>query len=132
MLGTGQRNPGHSPDTSQIASKCYLHLLLFSVPTSFLSSMKIFSSLFRFNTACQTCFYTCQRSNSKDFRGWGSGSDDGLEKLVYCAVRDPFEETEVAGFLGVTPMHTSTFSKFLAICRILQLYSKAGAHCNHD
>lgn len=47
-------------------------------------------------------------------------------------MRDPFEETEVAGFLGVAPMHTSTFSKLLSLCRILQLYSKAEVHRSHN
>ena len=47
-------------------------------------------------------------------------------------MREPFEETEAAGFLGVAPVHTSTFSRFLSLCRILQLYSKAEAHCSHD
>lgn len=136
MFGTGQRNPGHSPDTSQIASKCRLHLLLSSVPPSLLSSLEIFSSLFRFNTACQTCFYTRQRSNCKDCRDWGGGSDDVLlpwlgEASLLCSER-PFEETEVADFLGAAPMHTPTFSKLLSLCRILQLYSKAEAHCSHN
>ena len=46
-------------------------------------------------------------------------------------MREPFEETEAAGFLGVAPVHTPTFSRFLSLCRTLQLYSKAEAHCSH-